>query len=177
MSAEKLLEDIRRHWEKVLHPPEDPYKYDNDLAAEFAGFAVFNWGDGFAYGKCHPYEILCHPGRFAQPGSKAEDQALVRQLGGRRVSVLLKLSAVLPYYLVKLLCREYNGDEPVERDASPENDLQKDVFARAVRFAESRGFKPIPEDDLEKLVPGALLELAAPGTVTVYNCLFEDQSN
>jgi hypothetical protein len=61
--------------------------------------------------------------------------------------------------------------------ASPATAEQSMILRRVEEFARRHGMRPIPPEYLCELVPEAELELAAPGSVTVYNCLFEDQDN
>ena len=172
-----ILDDIRRHWELVVAPNADPRKWDRELAAAVAGYSVWNLTD-FNYDKCHTYVIPAHRADIDEPGSAEADRALIARLGGRRHDVLLKLSVVLPYYLVALLEREVDaGGAIVERLSRQPTAEQSALAGRVEDFARRQGAAVIPRELLCELVPGAELELADPGTVTVYNCLFDDQDN
>jgi hypothetical protein len=178
MTLNSLIEEIHQQLDKVINPTADVQEWNRKLQAEFLGFPVYNWTDDFNYSKCHTYEILLHKDILSNPGSLAEEQRLIRRLGGRKYSILLKLSVVVPYYLVQLLRRELDTDgQVIEQAVEPETHLHIQMLQRAQQFAEYHGFKRLPRNYLSQLVPDVKLELADPGTVTVYNCLFEDQDN
>ena len=176
MTLEELLKSIKLNWSTVLFPKSELSRWDKDFVRAFQGYSVFNLTD-FNYGKCHTYEILAHRGSFVEPGSLEKDKKLIMLLGGQKYSILLKLSTVLPCYLIGFFCRKFESGEPIDRKLQPETLEHKALFQRAERFAQEKGYEPILEEFLGKPVPGASLELAEPGTVSVYNCLFEDHSN
>lgn len=178
---ERVLEDIHRNWAYVVWPKADrdldDQAWDKALREEFTGFTVWNLGDGFNYSKCYTYAIVTTPGSYLYPGTRGEGKQLIAQLGGEEHLILLKLSTVAPYFVAKPLCTTVaEGDrfrqtvitEPVGRDRL--------LLDRSHAFAERHGFTGLNETILQTLVPGAELELAAPGAVTVYNCLFEDEA-
>lgn len=178
MTLKSLIEEIHQKWDRVIAPTANLQEWDRELQTEFVGYPVYNWTDDFNYSKCHTYEILLHKGIFYNPGSLAEEQRLIRQLGGYKYSILLKLSVIAPYYLVQVLRRELDNNGQVSEQAvEPKTPLHVQMLQRAKQFAEYHGFKQLPRDYLSQLVPDVKLELAETGTVTVYNCLFEDQDN
>lgn len=178
MTLESLIEEICQQWDKVMLPTADMRQWDQELQIEFRGYPVYNWTEGFNYSKCHTYEILLHKGIFYSPGSLAEEQRLIRELAGRKYSILLKLSVVAPYYLARVLRQELDNEGQVLQQAvEAEKPLQAQMLRKAEQFAEGHGFKQLPRAYLSQLVPNVELELAELGTVTVYNCLFEDQDN
>lgn len=176
MSVDALLAEIRSRWAQVRAPRANLEAWDQALAEYLRGYTVFNWTD-FNYGKCHTYEILLPRGEFSLPGSAAEGRTLLQSLGGQRHSILLRLSAVAPYYLIRLLRSNIAGEQIVQQEVQPSTGEQQELLQRVEQFAQERGFRALPGDYLQQLVPGAALELAVPGTVTVYNCLFEDEAN
>lgn len=179
---DELIRQIRGKWARVVAPKADgeldDRQWDAELARDFAGHTVWNLGDGFNYSKCWTYDIVCAQGRYPYSGTYAEEQAFIRAMGGHYDGLLLKLSAVLPYYLLHLLRRNLSDYGRIEEaEIAPEAGLHADLLSRARRFAERNRFVELPRAHRHALVPGVELELAEPGTVTVYNCLFEDESN
>lgn len=179
---ETVLDQIRQNWAYVVWPRADRLelsdtKWDDALSIAFPSYTIWNLGDNFNYSKCHTYAILLHPGRLSEPRSYAEAVGLVERLGGCEVILLLKLSAVVPYYLITLLARIVNDHGTlVEQYIAPTTHKQIEALRQASAWAENQGFVAIPEEYLAVVVPGAELELAEPGKVTVYNCLFEDEA-
>jgi hypothetical protein len=177
MIMAELLEKINQNWKLVLSPKANPQRWDNDMVTEFQGYSIFNLTDDFNYSKCHTYQILAHAGKLLQPASLEEGKELLVRLGGQEYSILLKLSVVLPFYQAIYLCREMVGKNIIEKRMEPKTTEHRELLERVHGFAKARRFEVISEEYLKILVPNATLELAKPGTVTVYNCLFEDQSN
>ncbi len=176
IELKSLLKEIGENWGKVLAPAANRSQWDADLAIEFANHSVWNFSD-FNYGKCHSYVILAQPGTYACPGSRAEDQVLTKQLGGQQLHVILELSVVLPFYRAWLSRRTYDS-EGLATDCVV--DISKDEYGllqQAHVFARRRGFIRVGDELITALVPGVELDLAEPGTVSIYNCLFEDRSN
>jgi len=177
MTLEKLLSDIRQNWDTVLAPNVDRKKWDHALAQEFPGYTIVNWTD-FNYGKSHSYQILLPRGQWTVPGSLEEERNVLSQIGGEQRSILFKLSAIAPYYLLKILSRKLeSGGQIGETVSDPKSNEEVELTRRCTQFAQRNGYLELPRQFLEAHVPGAELELAEPGTVTIYNCLFEDQSN
>jgi hypothetical protein len=176
----EVMEHIQRHWAWVVWPKADReldnWEWDAVVAAEFAGYSMWNLGDGFNYSKCYTYAILLHPGQYRYPESLAEELERIRRFGGQQYTLLLKLSVIAPYYLAKILLRTLDGHgNRVEEEMRSPSEEHAALLRRAEEFAERQGFVRIPREYLAVLVPGAELELAQPGEVTVYNCLFEDE--
>lgn len=176
-----MLQDIQSEIlarrSEVAAPTSDRGKWDDLLRMTFTGWTLVNWTD-FDYGKCYTFEIVMLRGAPAAPGSATEERELLRALGGSRASLLLKLSAIAPYYLLCVVVREFDEHGATcERYGKPRNKDEWDLWERAADFAESNNFASVGLETLSELVPGIELELAEPGTVTVYNCLFEDQVN
>lgn len=177
-----MFDQIRQNWAYVVWPRADRLeltdaRWNDALAAAFPDHRIENLGDNFNYSKCHTYTIMLQPGRIRHTGTYAEEMELIAQLGGRYVMLLLKLSAVVPYYLLTLLVRTLGAQGTiVEQHFAQTTPEEIDLWRRAQDWAESQGFAPIPEEYLTVVVPGAELELADPGKVTIYNCLFEDEA-
>jgi hypothetical protein len=175
---ESLIEKIHENLARVAEPIDDIQKWDQLLQAKFSGYPVYNWTDGFNYSKCHTYEILLHKYIFSSSESLIDEQTLIRKLGGNKHSILIKLSIILPYYLTTVLQRQLDAKgEIIERSIIPETNFHLQMLEKANQFAERHGFQELPRDYLSYIIPDIKLELASPGTVTVYNCLFEDQDN
>lgn len=178
MKAHALREEVVSRRDEIAAPTAERTRWDDLLRAVFAGYAVENWTD-FNYGKCHTYEILMPRGLDAAPGSIEEEQQLLRSLGGSRASLLLKLSAVAPYYLLCVTVRSFDdrGDSVHERYEQARSAEEQALWTLAVQFASEHGFSAIDLESLSMPMPEIEMELAEPGTVTVYNCLFEYQAN
>jgi hypothetical protein len=159
-------------------PSADRGRWDDILRAIFAGYTLVNWTD-VNYGKCHTYEVMMPRGSTAAPGSLEEEQQLVRALGGSRASLLLKLSVIAPYYLLCVVVRdlEAHAESVRERYVQPRSAEEQDLWTRAVEFAEQHGFSAIDLESLSAPISEIEIELAEPGAVIAYNCLFEDQAN
>jgi hypothetical protein len=178
MRLQTLRDEILARRDEIAAPSADRMRWDDTLHAIFTGYTLVNWTD-FNYGKCHTYEILMPRGSTASPASVEEEQQLLRALGGSRASLLLKLSVVAPYYLLCIVVRDIDAyDESIrERYVQPRGAEERELWARAVGFAEQHRFSSIDLESLSAPVSEIEMELAEPGTVMVYNCLFEDQAN
>lgn len=175
MTPDELLERIRGVWPRVLRPQADPRRFQAALAQAFPGRPLFDLSDDFTYNKCHTFAILAHEGLFAQPGSREEALALIERLGGSEYCALLKLSAVLPFFLCEMLQRQAGEDGAIfEQRIEPVRPAHARLLESVRAFAAAQGFSPIPDEWLSLPMPGVSLDLAG-GQVTVYNCLFEDQ--
>ena len=179
---DELIRQIRGNWAWVVAPKAgrelDQWRWDAELGRAFARHTIWNLGDGFNYSKCWTYAVVGAEGRYPYCGAYAEEQAFIRAMGGHYDMLLLKLSAILPYYLMRLLRRTLSDTGRIEEiEIAPEAGLHEEMQARAQQFAEGNGFMELLPAYVYALVPWAALELAEPGTVTVYNCLFEDESN
>jgi len=179
---DELILQIRGNWARVVAPKADreldQWRWDAELGRAFATHTIWNLGDGFNYSKCWTYAVVCAEGRYPYSGAYAGEQAFIRAMGGHYDMLLLKLSAILPYYLVRLLRRTVSDNgRIVEIEITPGAGLHEEMQTCTRQFAEGNGFMELPPAYVYALVPGAELELAEPGTVTVYNCLFEDESN
>jgi hypothetical protein len=167
---EMVIRDIEENWDRVVSPQADPGRWSEALAVEFYGYTVWNWTE-FNYDRCHAYEIVMHPGAYVRPGSRDAWRILAQQLGGRLYSLNLMLSAVAPYYIVKVICVEEDGQPRTVEAVSP---IHQQLLDRAERFAQSRGFQKLPGQYFEHMLPDVELEIAPRGQVTVFNCLFTD---
>lgn len=177
MTLEKLLSEITQNWDKVVAPDADRNRWDQALRQVFPNHTIVNWTD-LNYGKCHSYQILLPSGQHVCPGSLEEERNLLTRLGGEQRSILLKMSIVAPYYLLRVLSRKLGAKGQIEESiGEPKNVEELELTRLCSQFAERNGYVELPRQFLHALVPDAELELAEPGTATVYNCLFEDQSN
>lgn len=178
MRLQTLRDEILARRDEIAAPSADRMHWDDALRAVFTGYTLVNWTD-FNYGKCHTYEVLMPRGSTTSPGSFEEEQQLQRAIGGSRASLLLKLSVIAPYYLLCVVVRDIDAqDESVrERSVQPRGVEDRELWARAVGFAAQHGFSAIDLESLSAPISEVEMELAEPGTVTVYNCLFEDQAN
>ncbi len=178
MRPQALREEIDARRDEIAAPSADRTRWDHSLRVLFDGYSLENWTD-FNYGKCHTYEILMPRGQLALSGSLEDEQQLLRNLGGSRASLLLKLSAIAPYYLISVVER-YLDDRSGsihERYERARNEEERGLWTIASAFAEQHGFSAIDLESLSMPIPEIEMELAEPGTTTVYNCLFEDQAN
>jgi hypothetical protein len=177
MRLQMLRDEILARRDEIAAPSADRTRWDDTLRALFTGYTLVNWTD-FNYGKCHTYEVLMPRGATTSPGSLEEEQQLLRSLGGSRASLMLKFSVIAPYYLLCIAVRDVDAhDEVHERYMQPRDAEERELWARAVGFAKQHGFSAIDLESLSAPVSEIEMELAEPGTVTVYNCLFEDQAN
>lgn len=178
MRLQILRDEILSRRDEIAAPSADRMQWDDALGAIFAGYTLVNWTD-FNYGKCHTYEVLLPRGLAASPGSFEEERQLQRALGGSRSSLLLKLSAIAPYYLICIAVRDLDalGESVRERYVRPRGAEEQELWARGNEFAKQHGFSAIDPASLAAPISEIEMELAEPGTVTIYNCLFEDQAN
>lgn len=168
---EDLIKEIQQRKEKILHPTADMHRWDQALS-EF-GFPVFNWTDGFNYDKCHTYEILLHHGKWNKPTSMAEAQALITEIGGDKYSILLKISVIMPYFLVDYVHQFLDNQKINEEIGNFQNEQQCETTSKLKKIFRGLNFKEIPRSYLKIIVPGIKLEFSDPATV--YNCLFIDE--
>lgn len=180
VTLDSVIGDIQRRWAWVVSPRADrtldDWAWDAPLAREFAGSTIWNLGDGFNYSKCYTYGIPLYAGSHRYPESLTEERQLISAAGGALDILLLKLSVVAPYYIVKLVRRTVgSGGQIEESEVIADDSKHIEFVGRARQFAVTRGFAEIPSSMLNAVVPGAELDLAPVGQVTVYNCLFEDE--
>jgi len=173
----RIVQEILDNKHNLEQVGGDRNEWDEALRVEIPDYSFFNLTD-FNYGKCHTYEIYLPAGIFKEPGSLQEERQLIQHLGGRRFGFLLKLSSVAPYFLLQLLSRTVDPSGQVSEEFTKTSTVEQRKMAEKLsRFAKSHAFRPIPLEFLTHRIPGIELELAKPGTVNVYNCLFEDQDN
>ena len=171
-----VIDDIRGNL-KAVHVPSADRNWWIELNTYFEGYPIIDYTD-FNYDKSHLFIIIIahrSPENF-NCGSRQQGIALLRRLDGHVYHYLwLRLSVVAPYYLVGLSRRTLgDDDEIVDTDVLPQNNEQLNLLRNAHAFARNHSFLSVPREYLEQLVPGVELELAKPGKVTVYNCLFAD---
>ena len=178
MRSQTLREEIISRRDEIAAPSADRMQWNDALRAILPDYRLENWTD-FNYSKCHTYELLLPREIRSSPGSLEEEQQLIQSLGGSRASLLLKLSAIAPYYLLCVVVRTINPQDGSvhERYTLSRSTEERGLWEQLVSFAEQSGFSPIDPESLSMLIPEIEMELAEPGTVTAYNCLFEDQAN
>lgn len=174
----EVVKSIRDNWGVVLNPVDDPNRWTSDLQRLFPYNSVFNWTD-FNYGKAHSYEIVLHEGKYLPPHNRDEERAVLASLGGLRYSMLLRLSVVAPYYSVQFLRRKLDADGQIQDriQSRPWRNADVKALVTASRFCDSHHFEYLNDEVLTAVIPDVELELAEEGTVTVFNCLFEDFSH
>ena len=182
MTLDDVIADIQSNWARVVAPRADrdldDYQWDRALAAEFPGHSAWNIGDGFNYSKCYTYVIPVDTEDLSYEEWFAHEPEVITRLGGQEYLIVLKLSVVAPYYLETMIQRTIDDQGRIkERETEPMGAEQLELTQRSLQFAERNGFTQLPKEFINELVPHAALELAEPGTVTVYNCLFEDEHN
>jgi hypothetical protein len=81
----------------------------------------------------------------------------------------------LPYYQA-LVAHVKSANKQVDLyEIIPSDTISfKKYLERAEQFAEQRGYKKIPSEYNDLIVPGIVLDLADPDRATVFNCLFVD---
>ena len=143
------------------------------MSSFFLNHSIFNWTDDFNYSKCHTYEILVKNGNWIKPTNLEQTSFLINNLGGEKVSVVLKMSVIMPYYLTDLVRQYVKDGQVIEQIVSPLSSLQEEVLRKTEEFALMQGFQKLPETYIDRVVPNIELDLAKPATI--YNCLFEDE--
>lgn len=170
LTLQTVIQDIRSNWNQVTNPTADRFQWDEALSKAFEGYPVWNSTD-FNYGKCHSYEIVLHRRELRPAGSAKAQQAQIKQLGGTMSVLVLLLSVVANYYLLSFV-QQRRGQLP--RETQPKTKTHKELVSRAHQFATLHGFRDLPQEYLEHVLPDVELDLAERGSVKIFNCLFED---
>ncbi|MDF2626500.1 MAG: hypothetical protein K0R39_331 [Symbiobacteriaceae bacterium] len=125
------------------------------------------------------YEIILHEGTFLPARNRDEECEALKSIGGTRYSMLLWLSVVAPYFTVQFLRRKLDQHREIQDRilSRPWRNADTKVLLTASRFCVGHNFDYLDDEVLTAVIPDVELDLAEEGTVTVFNCLFEDFSH